>query len=140
MSAEETKQASAPASTKKVATKKTRATKKTAAPPSSRAQKAAPQSTSPRAPAATKKKVVSKPAAKPTPATTRTSAAKPTAVPQAKHKVITLEKRNEMIATMAYHLSEQRGFEPGWELEDWLESERVVDRLLASKHVSIGKK
>lgn len=32
----------------------------------------------------------------------------------------------EMITTLAYYKAEQRGFEPGHELEDWLEAEREL--------------
>jgi hypothetical protein len=35
-----------------------------------------------------------------------------------------------MIAKMAYFRAEKRGFESGWEVEDWLESERLVDEML----------
>ncbi|HEB96999.1 MAG TPA: DUF2934 domain-containing protein [Sedimenticola thiotaurini] len=35
-----------------------------------------------------------------------------------------------MIAKMAYFRAEKRGFEPGWEQEDWLESERLIDEML----------
>ncbi len=138
MSAEETRQASAPASKKKAVAKKARATKKTAAPATASAKKVTPQSTQAGVPAA--KKVASQPSTAKTPLKAKASAlkAKPAAKPAS--DTISLQKRNEMIATMAYHLSEKRGFAPGWELEDWLESERVVDKILASKNVSIGKK
>ena len=33
---------------------------------------------------------------------------------------------NEMIATTAFYLAAERGFEPGHELDDWLEAERRV--------------
>ncbi len=39
-------------------------------------------------------------------------------------------ERYEMIAKMAYFRAEKRGFETGWEIEDWLESERLVDEML----------
>lgn len=39
--------------------------------------------------------------------------------------------RHAMIAEAAYFLSESRGFEPGWELEDWLNAEWDVDQRLA---------
>jgi len=32
----------------------------------------------------------------------------------------------EMVAVRAYYKAEQRGFEPGHELEDWLEAEREL--------------
>lgn len=36
----------------------------------------------------------------------------------------------QMIAEAAYYLAEQRGFEPGHELEDWLQAEaQVFDKL-----------
>lgn len=40
------------------------------------------------------------------------------------------EERQRMIAEAAYYRAEQRGFEPGAELEDWLEAEAAVDRAL----------
>lgn len=40
------------------------------------------------------------------------------------------KERYEMIAKMAYFRAEKRGFEPGWEQEDWLESERLIDEML----------
>jgi hypothetical protein len=36
-----------------------------------------------------------------------------------------------MIAEAAYYRAEQRGFEPGSELDDWLAAEIEVDALLA---------
>ena len=39
-------------------------------------------------------------------------------------------ERYEMIAKMAYFRAERRGFEPGWETEDWFESEKIVDEML----------
>lgn len=35
---------------------------------------------------------------------------------------------NEMIAKKAYEIYEQRGREPGKELDDWLEAEKIVIR------------
>lgn len=37
------------------------------------------------------------------------------------------EDRLEMIAEAAYYRAEKRGFEPGHEIEDWLEAETAVD-------------
>lgn len=34
------------------------------------------------------------------------------------------EQRLKMIRTAAYHLAEKRGFQPGAEMDDWLEAER----------------
>lgn len=38
-----------------------------------------------------------------------------------------LKSRGAEIAQMAYFLSEARGFEPGYELEDWLAAEQEYD-------------
>lgn len=35
-----------------------------------------------------------------------------------------------MIATAAYFRAQMRGFEPGAELQDWLEAEAEIDRLI----------
>jgi hypothetical protein len=35
-----------------------------------------------------------------------------------------------MIAEAAYHLAQRRGFEPGYELDDWLTAEAEVDSAL----------
>lgn len=35
--------------------------------------------------------------------------------------------RHEAIALAAYFLSEQRGFEPGHELDDWIKAEMQID-------------
>ncbi len=37
------------------------------------------------------------------------------------------EDREGQIAEAAYYLAEQRGFEPGAELEDWFAAEAMVD-------------
>ena len=47
-----------------------------------------------------------------------------------KGPVVSPKERYEMIAKMAYFRAEKRGFEPGWEQEDWLESERLIDEML----------
>lgn len=38
--------------------------------------------------------------------------------------------RDRMVAEAAYYRAERRGFSPGAELEDWLEAEAEIDRLL----------
>jgi hypothetical protein len=45
-------------------------------------------------------------------------------------KPITPEKRQRMIALGAHLRAERRGFAPGGEVQDWLESEKEVDTLL----------
>ena len=40
------------------------------------------------------------------------------------------DQRQSMIAEAAYYLSEHRGFEPGHELDDWLDAESQIDAAL----------
>ena len=78
---------------------------------------------------ASKKKVSKKKAV----AKKRTAAGggrKKSAVSRAAASKISLKERYEMIAKMAYFRAEKRGFESGWEQEDWLESERLIDEML----------
>ena len=42
--------------------------------------------------------------------------------------------RTDMIQQTAYFLAEARGFQPGCELEDWLEAEREVDRVIRDRY------
>ena len=42
-------------------------------------------------------------------------------------------QRHTMIAEAAYFRAERRGFEPGYELEDWLGAEAELDRALHSE-------
>jgi hypothetical protein len=44
--------------------------------------------------------------------------------------VILPEEREQLIARAAYFRAEKRGFEPGHELEDWLQAEAEVDASL----------
>lgn len=43
------------------------------------------------------------------------------------------EDRIQRIAVAAYYLAEQRGFLPGYELEDWLEAEKQIDAYLVAE-------
>lgn len=36
-------------------------------------------------------------------------------------------RHDEMIAVAAYYLAERRAFEPGHDLDDWLEAEKQID-------------
>ena len=47
-----------------------------------------------------------------------------TSVSEASGDVICLPDRDARIAELAYLKAESRGFEPGHELEDWLEAEQ----------------
>ena len=41
--------------------------------------------------------------------------------------------RYEMITKMAYFRAKERYFEPGHEVNDWLESEKQIDRMLINE-------
>jgi hypothetical protein len=41
---------------------------------------------------------------------------------------IDLDEFREMVAVNAYYRSEKRGFEEGYELDNWLEAEREISR------------
>ncbi|MCU7852418.1 MAG: DUF2934 domain-containing protein [Candidatus Thiodiazotropha sp. (ex Monitilora ramsayi)] len=74
----------------------------------------------------TKKKVVKKTTSK------KTVARKKAAVKRTKSSsVISPRERYEMIATMAYYRAEQRNFEPGHDVQDWLDCESIIDQMLS---------
>jgi hypothetical protein len=62
----------------------------------------------------------------------------PAAKPQAKQRapepqsapVLNVEERDRLIAQAAYFRAEKRGFVPGCELQDWVEAEAEVLRLI----------
>ncbi len=89
-------------------------------------KKAAKKKAAPRKKAATKKVVKKRVAKKQAARSRKKSVARAQAVPTA---AFTPRERYEMIAKMAYFKAEKRGFEPGWEQQDWLESERAVDEM-----------
>lgn len=100
---------------------------------------------------ATQPKNSKKPAAKPRPTKTtaaaksagkkKTAAKKSTAKPTAKKKVAAKraaskpiimphpKKRQKAIEQIAYHLSQARGFTPGFEESDWLTAEKIIEQL-----------
>jgi hypothetical protein len=41
------------------------------------------------------------------------------------------EERIEMIRTAAYFISQQRGYHGNYELDDWIEAEREIDRQIS---------
>jgi len=41
---------------------------------------------------------------------------------------IDLEEFREMVATDAYYRAGKRGFEPGHEIDDWLEAEKEISK------------
>ncbi len=78
---------------------------------------------------ASKKKVAKKQAAS-KPATKKSASPKSTGTP--KSSLVSPRERYKMIATMAYYRAEQRDFEPGHDVEDWLDCERIIDSMLSS--------
>jgi len=48
------------------------------------------------------------------------------------------DERARMIAEAAYYLSEQRGFAPGHEVEDWLAAEQQIDTRIEDGRGVIG--
>jgi hypothetical protein len=74
----------------------------------------------------TKKKVAAKPATK------KTASKKKVKTTAKGSPLISPRERYEMIATMAYYRAEQRNFEPGHDVEDWLECEEFIDKMLSS--------
>lgn len=43
-------------------------------------------------------------------------------------------RREQMIAEAAYYRAQQRGFEPGNEMSDWLQAEADVEAMLGNIH------
>jgi Protein of unknown function (DUF2934) len=110
---------------------KTASGKRAAAVAVTSAAKAKP---APKAKPATKPEPVAKtkaaakvaPQAAPKPATKKpvgSRAKKPAGVP--------LEQRRNYVEVAAYHIAERRGFAPGNPLEDWVQAEAEIDRLIA---------
>jgi hypothetical protein len=56
---------------------------------------------------------------------------RPAAERPARAALIDAERRRALIAESAYFRAERRGFEPGYEAEDWLAAELEIDRALA---------
>jgi DUF2934 family protein len=63
---------------------------------------------------------------------TDNSAAAPAGHPESEASAVFIEpqRRRAMIAEAAYYRAEQRGFEPGRELDDWCAAETEIDTLL----------
>ena len=60
----------------------------------------------------------------------------PLAAPAPTRLQVTPEARRALISEKAYLRAERRGFEPGYETEDWLAAEVEVDALLRAEHGS----
>jgi len=46
------------------------------------------------------------------------------------HDELDADLRHRMVGEAAYYLAERRGFEEGYEVEDWLQAEADVDHML----------
>lgn len=84
----------------------------------------------PRARLATKPEPAAKARAAPKVAP-KPAAAKPARSRAKKPADIPLEQRRNYIEMAAYYIAERRGFAPGNPLEDWVQAEAEIDRLLA---------
>jgi hypothetical protein len=64
------------------------------------------------------------------------AAAKKPARPRTKKSSgISPEQRRNYVEVAAYHIAERRGFAPGNPMEDWVQAEAEIDRLLAEGHL-----
>lgn len=57
-------------------------------------------------------------------------AAKPRAATTAKPSAVAPEQRRNYVEVAAYYIAARRGFAPGDPLQDWIQAEAEVDRLL----------
>jgi hypothetical protein len=65
----------------------------------------------------------------------KAAAAKPKRASAKKAAGIPSEQRRNYIEMAAYYIAERRGFAPGNPLEDWVQAEAEIDRLLAEGRV-----
>lgn len=77
--------------------------------------------------ATTKKKVVAR----------KKTASKKKAVTRKTSIVISNEDRYKMVAEAAYHLSEQQGFQPGMDLDNWLMAELQIEAEIKKKKITV---
>lgn len=47
--------------------------------------------------------------------------------------VLNAQERDKLVAQAAYFRAEKRGFAPGYELQDWVEAEAEVKRLIGDR-------
>ena len=109
----------APAKTKAAAPKTAVAPKQAAAAKAAPAKAAAKPATKP----AAEKKVAAKAAPR---------GRKPTGKPT----IVAPEQRRQLVQVAAYFIAERRGFGSGREVEDWLEAEAEVERMLSEGLIS----
>jgi len=51
--------------------------------------------------------------------------------PKRIYRIVPPEERHQLIAEAAYFRAENRGFQGGCPVQDWLEAEREIDKLLS---------
>jgi hypothetical protein len=78
----------------------------------------------------TKAKVNKKKAVAKKKTTTKKRVAKKATAKSGTAHAISPRERYVMIATMAYYRAEQRNFEPGHDVEDWLDCENIIDSMM----------
>lgn len=61
----------------------------------------------------------------------KVAAPKPAASRAKKPEGVSAEQRRNYVEVAAYHIAERRGFAPGNTLDDWVQAEAEIDRLLA---------
>jgi hypothetical protein len=59
------------------------------------------------------------------------AAAKPARSRAKKPPAVAAEQRRYYVEVAAYHIAERRGFAPGDPLQDWVQAEAEIDRLIA---------
>lgn len=104
---------------------------KTAAPTKVVAKPEVAIMTKPKAAVAARPKtaVATKPKAADVAKPARTRKSKPAAIPQ--------EQRRNYIEVAAYYIAARRGFAPGDTLQDWIDAETEIDRLLAEGRLGL---
>lgn len=63
---------------------------------------------------------------------TLNDASKPNSMLRSSATLITPEMRRLMVTEAAYYIAENRGFESGHEVEDWLLAEKQIETVLAA--------
>jgi hypothetical protein len=65
------------------------------------------------------------------------AAAKPVRAKATKPAVIPLEQRRNYVEVAAYYIAAARGFTPGDPLQDWIQAEAEIDRLLKEGRLGV---
>ena len=86
---------------------------------------------------AAKKTTAKKAVAKKATVKKKTASKKKASAKKAAATYITNEQRYKMVAEAAYHLSEQQGFEPGKDLDNWLMAELQIEKEMKKKNIQV---